>query len=216
MTRDTVCATRKAARESVVFIAIRAITYATLFIGVFLVYVPASLLSRAGITPSAESGVAQIAGLASHRRRRRAGTLVHRHAGRPWSRHAGSVRPSPRARRRRTLPIRAQSDVRRRNRRAARCCAVLGVRGFANLCGHICGVRTSFCDRAGGAAAPAHLRSRLRRLLSTRGPVVAAGTAEPRLTPALRPNAVGIGTHQLRNCATLRPLKRPPRRRPRR
>jgi protein-S-isoprenylcysteine O-methyltransferase Ste14 len=44
------------------FIFVRAITYASLFIGFFLVYVPASLLSRAGINSTAEIGLPQAAG----------------------------------------------------------------------------------------------------------------------------------------------------------
>lgn len=46
------------------FIVIRAITYATLFIGLFLVLVPARILSAAGIHRPAVNGWEQVAGVA--------------------------------------------------------------------------------------------------------------------------------------------------------
>ena len=46
------------------FIFIRAVTYAALFIGLVLIYVPARILSRAGIAPPASIHLQQIAGMA--------------------------------------------------------------------------------------------------------------------------------------------------------
>jgi protein-S-isoprenylcysteine O-methyltransferase Ste14 len=46
-----------------IFVLIRAITYATLFISLVLIYVPASLLSRSGIVRPASIGLQQIAGM---------------------------------------------------------------------------------------------------------------------------------------------------------
>lgn len=43
-------------------VAVRAITYATLFIAFVLVYLPAQVLARAGVTRPAEIGPAQLAG----------------------------------------------------------------------------------------------------------------------------------------------------------
>ena len=45
------------------FVFIRAVTYATLFIGFFLVYIPASVLSRSGLTRPASLASPQVAGL---------------------------------------------------------------------------------------------------------------------------------------------------------
>jgi protein-S-isoprenylcysteine O-methyltransferase Ste14 len=50
-------------RESTTFVLIRAITYATLFIGFLLVFLPARLLSWSGITRPVSIGPAQIAGV---------------------------------------------------------------------------------------------------------------------------------------------------------
>ena len=44
------------------FVFIRAVTYATLFIGFFLVYVPAQLLARVGIALPSSTGLPQYAG----------------------------------------------------------------------------------------------------------------------------------------------------------
>ena len=44
------------------FVLIRTIAYASLFIGFFLVYVPASLLARVGVAAPTEYGLAQLAG----------------------------------------------------------------------------------------------------------------------------------------------------------
>jgi len=49
---------------SVAFVLIRAITYASLFIGFLLVFVPARLLSWTGVTRPAVSGVEQVTGMA--------------------------------------------------------------------------------------------------------------------------------------------------------
>jgi protein-S-isoprenylcysteine O-methyltransferase Ste14 len=46
-----------------IFVLIRAITYATLFISLVLIYVPASVLSRSGIVRPASIGLQQIAGM---------------------------------------------------------------------------------------------------------------------------------------------------------
>jgi len=45
------------------FVLIRAITYATLFIGLFLVFVPARLLSGVGIAPPEVVGIPQVGGM---------------------------------------------------------------------------------------------------------------------------------------------------------
>ena len=45
------------------FALIRALTYAAIFIGVVLVYLPASILSSAGITGPSENGAVQIAAM---------------------------------------------------------------------------------------------------------------------------------------------------------
>lgn len=44
-------------------ILLRALTYATLFIGAFLVFVPGRILARVGITPVATVGLPEVAGL---------------------------------------------------------------------------------------------------------------------------------------------------------
>ena len=51
------------APEVNMFVLVRAITYAALFIGLVLIYVPASLLSWSGIVSPAEIGVQQVAGM---------------------------------------------------------------------------------------------------------------------------------------------------------
>jgi protein-S-isoprenylcysteine O-methyltransferase Ste14 len=45
------------------FVFVRAVTYAALFIGFFLVYLPAGVLSRSGIVRPASMGVPQVAGM---------------------------------------------------------------------------------------------------------------------------------------------------------
>jgi protein-S-isoprenylcysteine O-methyltransferase Ste14 len=45
------------------FVVLRAVTYATLFIGFVLVFVPARILSWAGITAPSNPGVVQVAGI---------------------------------------------------------------------------------------------------------------------------------------------------------
>lgn len=45
------------------FIFVRALTFAALFIGFFLVFLPARLLTRSGITPPAATGPLQVIGL---------------------------------------------------------------------------------------------------------------------------------------------------------
>jgi protein-S-isoprenylcysteine O-methyltransferase Ste14 len=50
-------------REAATFVLIRAITYATLFIGFLLVFLPARVLSWSGITRPVSLGPAQIAGV---------------------------------------------------------------------------------------------------------------------------------------------------------
>ena len=47
------------------FVAARAITYSTLFIGLLLVLLPAQLLSRYGVAPPAAIGALQLAGIAA-------------------------------------------------------------------------------------------------------------------------------------------------------
>jgi protein-S-isoprenylcysteine O-methyltransferase Ste14 len=47
----------------VAFVLVRAVAYATLFIGLVLVFLPAQLLSRAGVAPPEALGVPQFAGL---------------------------------------------------------------------------------------------------------------------------------------------------------
>jgi protein-S-isoprenylcysteine O-methyltransferase Ste14 len=46
-----------------IFVLVRAVTYATLFIGLVLVYVPARFLSWSGIVAPATTGVPQVAGM---------------------------------------------------------------------------------------------------------------------------------------------------------
>jgi protein-S-isoprenylcysteine O-methyltransferase Ste14 len=46
-----------------VFVFVRAVTYATLFIGLLLVFLPARLLARSGLTSPPDIGVAQAAGM---------------------------------------------------------------------------------------------------------------------------------------------------------
>jgi protein-S-isoprenylcysteine O-methyltransferase Ste14 len=46
-----------------VFVFVRAVTYATLFIGLLLVFLPARLLARSGLTGPPDIGVAQAAGM---------------------------------------------------------------------------------------------------------------------------------------------------------
>jgi len=46
-----------------VFVLVRAVTYATLFIGLLLVFVPARLLSRSGVSDAPAIGIAQAAGI---------------------------------------------------------------------------------------------------------------------------------------------------------
>lgn len=50
-------------REATTFVLVRAITYATLFIGFFLVFMPARVLSWSEITRPVGTGPAQIAGV---------------------------------------------------------------------------------------------------------------------------------------------------------
>jgi protein-S-isoprenylcysteine O-methyltransferase Ste14 len=52
-----------AARETVMFVFMRALTYATLFVAFLLVYVPANLLARFGIGRPVQTGWEAIAGL---------------------------------------------------------------------------------------------------------------------------------------------------------
>jgi protein-S-isoprenylcysteine O-methyltransferase Ste14 len=47
---------------SLVFVLVRALTYATLFIGLLLVFVPARLLARSGVAAPAAMGLARAAG----------------------------------------------------------------------------------------------------------------------------------------------------------
>jgi protein-S-isoprenylcysteine O-methyltransferase Ste14 len=47
-----------------IFVVARAVTWAALFIGVLLIYLPATMLSRSGLTQPAAMGIPQIAGLA--------------------------------------------------------------------------------------------------------------------------------------------------------
>jgi protein-S-isoprenylcysteine O-methyltransferase Ste14 len=49
---------------SAVFVLVRALTYSTLFVGVLLMFVPARLLSRSGLTAPASIGPVQAAALA--------------------------------------------------------------------------------------------------------------------------------------------------------
>jgi protein-S-isoprenylcysteine O-methyltransferase Ste14 len=51
------------ATKASIFVLVRALTYATLFISLVLVYVPAGLLSRSGIVGPAVIGAQQIAGM---------------------------------------------------------------------------------------------------------------------------------------------------------
>jgi protein-S-isoprenylcysteine O-methyltransferase Ste14 len=46
-----------------VFAVVRALTYAALFVGFFLVYLPARVLERAGVAAPPELGAAQVAGI---------------------------------------------------------------------------------------------------------------------------------------------------------
>jgi protein-S-isoprenylcysteine O-methyltransferase Ste14 len=46
------------------FIALRALTYASLFIGLVLVFVPARIIARTGIATPPETGLVQVAGIA--------------------------------------------------------------------------------------------------------------------------------------------------------
>lgn len=55
---------RATIREAATFVLVRAITYATLFIGFLLVFLPARVLSWSGITRPVGIGPAQIAGVA--------------------------------------------------------------------------------------------------------------------------------------------------------
>jgi protein-S-isoprenylcysteine O-methyltransferase Ste14 len=48
---------------AIAFILVRALTYAALFIGFFLVFLPARVLARSGIVRPADVGAAQIAGI---------------------------------------------------------------------------------------------------------------------------------------------------------
>ena len=50
--------------EAVTFVLIRAITYATVFIGILLVYLPARVLSWSGIQQPVATGPSQVAGVA--------------------------------------------------------------------------------------------------------------------------------------------------------
>jgi len=52
----------KLCEEDTMFVFIRAVTYATLFIGFFLVYVPSQLLARLGVALPSSIGVQQLAG----------------------------------------------------------------------------------------------------------------------------------------------------------
>ena len=45
------------------FLLARALTYASLFIGFFLVYVPVQVVSRAGVVPSAQLAPLRLAGM---------------------------------------------------------------------------------------------------------------------------------------------------------
>ena len=45
------------------FVLVRAITYAALFIGLLLVFVPARILARAGVAAPATAGIFQIVGI---------------------------------------------------------------------------------------------------------------------------------------------------------
>jgi protein-S-isoprenylcysteine O-methyltransferase Ste14 len=47
----------------VVFVVVRAVTYATLFIGFVLVFLPARLLSRSGVASPPGLGIAQVTGI---------------------------------------------------------------------------------------------------------------------------------------------------------
>lgn len=50
-------------REAATFVLIRAITYATLFVGFFLVFLPARVLSWSGVVRPTSIGAAQVAGV---------------------------------------------------------------------------------------------------------------------------------------------------------
>jgi protein-S-isoprenylcysteine O-methyltransferase Ste14 len=54
---------RVEAGEPCVFILVRAVTYATLFIALMLIFLPARVLSSSGITQPAATGIWQIAGM---------------------------------------------------------------------------------------------------------------------------------------------------------
>jgi protein-S-isoprenylcysteine O-methyltransferase Ste14 len=54
--------TRRPREEIAVFVFVRAVVYASLFIGFFLVYVPASLLARVGIATPPDHGLSQLLG----------------------------------------------------------------------------------------------------------------------------------------------------------
>jgi protein-S-isoprenylcysteine O-methyltransferase Ste14 len=49
-------------KDIVMFVLVRAVTYAALFVGLVLVALPAQILSPAGIRPSEELGAAQVTG----------------------------------------------------------------------------------------------------------------------------------------------------------
>lgn len=50
-------------REAATFVFVRAITYATLFVGLFLVFLPARVRSWAGVVAPARLGAAQVVGM---------------------------------------------------------------------------------------------------------------------------------------------------------
>lgn len=55
--------TNLSVREEAMFLLVRAITYATLFVGFLLVFLPARLLSWSGIAPPVSIGAAQVGGM---------------------------------------------------------------------------------------------------------------------------------------------------------
>lgn len=161
------------------FVVLRAVTYATLFIGLLLIYLPARLLSWSGIESPDSFGVQQVAGMALGS----AGAVVAL-----WcivvfaAKGKGTPAPFDPPRRlvaQGPLPLRAESHVHWRRLGSRRRGALLRVAVDSGLCGGLLSRHPSLRRVVRGARSAASLRAGVLSVLPPRETVV-AGRLEAR------------------------------------
>lgn len=163
-------------RHMNIFVLVRAVTYAALFIGLFLIYVPAQFLPPGSdLVRPATIGATQVVRMIIGAVGAVIAPLVRFYFRICRERNAGAIRSPAPARNARAVPVRAKSDVYRRRARSFRGGAFLRIVVDLDLCGRVPSRIASLRRGVRRADIATNVRLRIRRLLPTSQAVVAEG-----------------------------------------